>query len=171
MGTSKVDVDQLRRKYLDIQMPGMVTMIDFIVSQEKAGKHLEQIGSSTIVPPGLEINENASEAEIFETVFFKLKSFHLGSRTTTPLEDIENYWEAFLKAPQEWKERLDSVLDSMARSASRIGTTPGLVFDSDGIFLVPPDQREFFEKASPEERERFRVSREDAGAVFFGKPN
>lgn len=171
MEMSEADVDRLRRKYLDIQMPGMVAMIDFIVTQEKAGKHLQKIGSSTVVPPGLEINENASEAEAFETVFFKLKSFHLGSANSTPLEDAANYWEAFLKAPPEWKEWLDNALYSMANAASSERTSSSLVFTEGKIFLVPPDQREFFEKASPEERRKFEISSEDADAVFFGEPN
>ncbi len=171
MDSLKMDVDQLRQRYFDIQMPGMVEMIDFIVAQEKAGRHLEKIGSSTIVPPGLKINENASEAEIFETVFFKLQSFHLGSSTTTPLEDIADYFEAFLKAPPEWKERLDSVLGTMARVGSHKPTKSSLVFTDGKIFLVPPDQREYFDQASPEEREKFVTSSEDADGAFFGKPN
>ena len=118
--TSEETVQKLRQKFLRIEMPGMVALIDHLWKMEKAGTPVTCIGSSTIDLHGLMRCKNMSEQELFETIFFRLNKLHFGSRTRPPFLDIAESGPVLEAAPPEARKRIDAIVGEFAKIGSMV---------------------------------------------------
>lgn len=142
--TSNVDVAALRASYLELNMPGMVELIDFLSSEK--GSQCNEIGSSSIGPYGTGV-------------------LYLGrpraNPPETPLESIQLVLPTMptilQKYGREGLDKLDKVMGSFAQWAQAKPSGDSMLFREDGEYRLTPEEYAQFTANPDMDLEPFRV--------------
>jgi len=152
-------IAQMREKYLEMEMPGMVELIDYLVEMEERGTPITTIGSSTIDLHNVLNDILVTEEAIFEAIWFRTFKLHFGNKNVPPLVDIAKSGPLLEQAPMEARKKIDEICRGFAQMAKAEPAGDVESVDKDGVWRIPKDEYMKWKKDPSYQPKRTRIER------------
>jgi hypothetical protein len=152
-----VDVDALRRLFVDTKSHGVVALIDYLASPQGAG--VIEIGSSTIGLTEVIRDIETGESTDVSDALARLGSLYIGScdGSVTPLMWLQDISKVYALLPAKTKEGFDRMCHSFAAMAQAKLVGSIEIFTGGVIYRVPAEA--YRDDMTAEEMGPYRVER------------